>query len=74
MKKVKMGRPPKEPGKRHSDTILLRLEPGEKVAFTDAASLAGTPLSVWIRERLRRLAVKELGDASRPIAFLKSGK
>jgi predicted HicB family RNase H-like nuclease len=74
MKKVKMGRPPKEPGKRHSETLLIRLEPAEKVGFGDAASLAGAPLAVWIRERLRRAATRELEAASRPVAFLKSGK
>jgi hypothetical protein len=68
--KKKMGRPPKEPGKTHSESILIRLEPAEKSAFQDAADLAGAPLSVWIRERLRRIASKELGDASRSVAFL----
>jgi hypothetical protein len=48
----------------------VRVDTAEKQAFRDAADIAGIPLSVWIRERLRRIAVRELQDASAPIAFL----
>jgi predicted HicB family RNase H-like nuclease len=70
MKPKKMGRPPKQPDKRHSETLLIRLEAVEKNAFREAADAAGLPLSSWIRERLRRIARKELGDIGRPVAFL----
>jgi hypothetical protein len=51
--------------------MLVRLGPDEKRAFVAAAYLAGIPLSIWVRERLRRVAVKELEQADRPIAFLR---
>ena len=44
----------------------------EKRAFQDAAEIAGTPLSVWVRERLRRIARSELEEANRPVAFMRS--
>lgn len=53
------------------DSLLVRLEPGEKEAFRDAGELAGIPLSAWVRERLRRVARVELEEAGRRIAFLK---
>jgi len=61
---------PKKP-KSLSDYLDVRLEPDEKVAFKAAAELAGVPFSVWVRERLRRSAIRELEEAGRPIAFLK---
>ena len=51
-------------------TLQIRLQPKEKEAFEDAAKLSGLALSAWVRERLRRMAVRELEEASRPIAFL----
>lgn len=69
MQKRKRGRPPKETDDLRSESLLVRLEAGEKEAFKDAADLAGVPLSAWVRERLRRIAVRELGKASRKIAF-----
>ena len=42
----------------------------EKKAFKDAAELAGTGLSTWVRERLRIVARKELESADRSVAFL----
>ncbi len=53
-----------------SDLLQLRLQPAEKAAFQEAAELSSIPLSAWVRERLRRVAVRELEDASRPIPFL----
>jgi uncharacterized protein (DUF1778 family) len=53
-----------------TESIEIRVQPDEKAAFKQAADLAGIPTSAWIRERLRRAAVKELEDASRPIPFL----
>lgn len=62
-------KPKRNDGKRHM--LEVRLEPGEKEAFKSAADLAGIPLSAWVRERLRRVARKELEEAGQPIAFLK---
>jgi hypothetical protein len=70
MKKPKRGRPPKETNRLRSEALLVRLETTEKEAFKSAADLAGVPLSTWVRERLRQIAVRELEKASRPIAFL----
>lgn len=61
---------------KKSESVLMRLDPEEKEAFKQAAELAGITLSAWIRERLRRAAIKELEEAAIPIAFLlqKEGK
>jgi uncharacterized protein (DUF1778 family) len=56
-----------------SDWVKIRVEPEEKRAFEEAASLAGISLSSWMRERLRRAAVRELEDASRPVPFIRLG-
>ncbi len=69
-KKQKRGRPMKDATDVKSESVLLRMESREKQAFTDAARVAGAPMSVWIRERLRQAAVRELEAASRPIPFL----
>jgi uncharacterized protein (DUF1778 family) len=66
----KTGRPKNPPGKSKDDYLELRLDVAEKQAFRDAAELAGMALSVWVRERLRRVAKKELEDAEKPVAFL----
>ena len=57
-----------------SETVKIRLTLEEKEGFKRAAELAGIPLSNWIRERLRRVATRELEEASIPITFLKSKK
>lgn len=71
MKKQKRGRPPKEADRLRSEALLVRLESTEKEAFRHAAELAGVPLSTWVRERLRQVAVRELENAARPIPFLR---
>ena len=53
-----------------SESLKLRIGPEEKQAFQEAAELAGVALSVWIRERLRKVARKELEAAGHKIAFL----
>jgi uncharacterized protein (DUF1778 family) len=53
-----------------TESMEIRVQADEKAAFKQAAEIAGIPLSAWVRERLRRAAVKELEDASMPIAFL----
>jgi predicted HicB family RNase H-like nuclease len=63
------GRPKK--AKKLSEYLEVRVEAAEKQTFKDAADLAGIPVSTWVRERLRRAAIRELEEASRPIAFLK---
>lgn len=73
MKKTR-GRPPKAPDRVRDDKLLVRVEVNEKTAFQDAADLAGVSLSSWVRERLRRMAIKELKEAARPVAFLNSGQ
>ena len=55
-----------------TDTLKLRLSAEEKQAFQEASELSGIALSAWIRERLRRAATRELEDAGREIAFLRS--
>lgn len=64
------GRPRKGSGVAKSESVLLRLDPGEKKGFGDAAAHAGVPLAVWMRERLRQVAAKELEGAGRAVAFL----
>ena len=68
-KKVRRGRPPKGSGLTKSESVLIRMETREKAAFTEAAQIAGAPLSVWIRERLRRVAREELREAGRKLPF-----
>ena len=70
----KRGRPPLDPKSPKAIHIALRIEVPEKQAFQEAAKLAGLGLSAWIRERLRRVARKELEDFGRPVPFLKRHK
>jgi predicted HicB family RNase H-like nuclease len=74
MKKRGRGRPPKEADQLRSESLLVRLETNEKEIFRDAAEKAGVSLSDWVRERLKRIAVRELGKASRPVSLLKPAR
>jgi uncharacterized protein (DUF1778 family) len=67
---VKRGRPPKAIDHLRAEYLDIRLLAAEKQAFRDAANLAGLDLSAWVRERLRRLARKELEAAGQSVAFL----
>ena len=67
---LKTGRPKKRPDAVKADYIEVRCEEAEKQAFRAAAEAAALPLSGWIRERLRRVAPKELEDMDMPVAFL----
>lgn len=59
------------PSRDKKDVPLnIRVASTEKAAFDMAAEIAGVPLSAWIRERLRRIARKELEEAGRLIPFL----
>ena len=69
MKKQPRGRPHKEDEDLKSKSLLVRLDASEQQAFKDAAEAAGLPLSGWVRERLRRIARRELLDLGRPVAF-----
>ena len=53
-----------------TETIEIRVSPDEKAAFQQTASLAGIALSAWMRERLRRSAIRELESAGLPIPFV----
>jgi uncharacterized protein (DUF1778 family) len=53
-----------------TDTLQIRLQPKEKETFEIAAQLSGIGLSSWVRERLRRSAIRELEEANRQIPFL----
>jgi len=66
----KTGRPKKKPDAVKAEYIEVRCEESEKKAFRAAAEAAGLPLSGWIRERLRRVARKELENMGIPVAFL----
>ncbi len=70
-KTPKRGRPPKNPAESKSVSLLLRLAPSEKQGFGDAASIAGVPLTVWMRERLRQIARIELEGANCEVPFLR---
>jgi uncharacterized protein (DUF1778 family) len=53
-----------------TEAIEIRVQPEEKTAFRDAAKVSGISLSSWMRERLRRAAIRDLGEAGQQIAFL----
>jgi len=53
-----------------TEGIEIRVNPNEKLAFKQAAELAGISLSSWIRERLRLMAIRELEGAGRSIPFV----
>jgi uncharacterized protein (DUF1778 family) len=54
-----------------TEIIKIRMSPSEKDGCQAAADLAGLPLSTWVRERIRRAAIRELEEASIPIPFIK---
>jgi len=69
-KKKGRGRPRKGTSETKSESVLLRMGALEKQSFADAAKLAGVPLAVWMRERLRQAAVRELEAGGKRAAFL----
>ena len=52
-----------------TDTARLRLTPAEKIAFQEAAKIAGVSFSTWARQTLRRAALREFQDAGRRLDF-----
>ena len=67
---ARRGRPPKAAGQTKTEYLDIRVEATEKLAFREAAELAGLDLSAWIRERLRANARKELQAANLPVPFM----
>ncbi|QVL33222.1 DUF1778 domain-containing protein [Telmatocola sphagniphila] len=54
-----------------AEVLQVRLTPEEKETFVSAAEVSGVELSAWVREKLRKAAIKELEEIGRPIPFLK---
>jgi hypothetical protein len=57
---------------RKTETVLVRVTPAEKAGLTQAAELAGIPLSAWVRERVRLAAIRELEGVGRRVPFVAS--
>jgi len=57
-------------GMPKEERVYVRLTESEKQGFQTAASLAGLPLSAWIRERLRLAAIRDLESAGRQVPFI----
>lgn len=51
--------------------LQIRLSELEKQGFSEAAELAGIPLSAWVRERLRLAAIRDLESAGLQIPFVR---
>ena len=66
------GRPSKKLEEKKLEHLDIRLGLEEKQAFKDAAKISGAPLSVWVRQRLRQAAIKELEAVGHPIEFFKN--
>jgi hypothetical protein len=62
------------PDKTKAEYLEVRLASAEKLAFKQAAELAGLELSSWVRERLRLAAREELAKAGRAVPFLAESK
>jgi uncharacterized protein (DUF1778 family) len=60
MTKTRMGRPPKSGDKPMAGRLEIRLLPGEKEAYEQAATLQGEQMSDWIRATLNRAAERAL--------------
>lgn len=56
---------------RNSVKKLILMRPDEKDAFDQCAALTGLPLSLWMRERLRSAAIRELESAGRKVPFVR---
>lgn len=54
---------------RKSVPLNIRVSEPEKAAFARAAEIAGTPLSAWMRERLRYAALRELDNVGEVAPF-----
>lgn len=54
-----------KPSRRHSSSLYIRVTPEHEELVKQAAALAGTSLSDWIRDRLVRTARREIAEAAR---------
>jgi predicted HicB family RNase H-like nuclease len=66
----------KRPGRPKStkpktELFNLRLTDEEKQAFSMCATLSGIPMAAWVRERLRKAAIRDLEEAGQKIPFLR---
>jgi hypothetical protein len=68
----KNGRPTKLARDLRDSAIEIRVTAMEKQGFREAAALAGIPLSAWIRERLRLVAIRELEIAGQNVPFVEA--
>ena len=73
-KKRAGGRPKKDSDQRQTESLDVRLTEAEKQAFKNAADVSGMAVSAWVRERLRRVAAKELQEVNQPVPFLAGHK
>lgn len=71
MAKTRAGRPKKTPSERKAEYLEVRLNQAEKETFLEASKIAGLPLSTWVRERLRRSAIRELEELGREIPLFR---
>jgi len=55
----------KKPTRRHSAVLFLRVTPEHEALVKQAAELAGTSVSDWIRDRLVRTARREIAEVAR---------
>jgi uncharacterized protein (DUF1778 family) len=53
------------PKRRHSAALHIRLVPEHEETIRQAAELAGTSLSDWLRDRMVRTARREIAEAAR---------
>jgi uncharacterized protein (DUF1778 family) len=51
--------------RKHSTSLYIRVTPEHEELVKKAAELAGTSLSDWIRDRLTRVARREIAEAAR---------
>lgn len=68
--KKKAGRPKKGTEQRKTRYLQVRIDAQEKAAFDKAAETAGMDRSVWVRDRLRRVAKAELQKAGVEVPFI----
>ncbi|MFY9824184.1 MAG: DUF1778 domain-containing protein [Thermoanaerobaculia bacterium] len=66
-----MTKPRKESDRAHSAALRIRLIPEHDALIREAASLAGVSLSDWLRDRIVRIARREVAEAAR---YQPSGK
>lgn len=57
--------------KPKTELFHVRMTEEEKQAFSQCASLSGIPTAAWVRERLRKAAIRDLEEAGLKIPFLR---